>query len=384
MASDKPVEPLGSYNELVHDDSSKPPANDNIHSEWPNIITDIPESPFKGVPIERYRFGSLGEGSILHLNGAQVVDWPPYDVHPALNPPLNSLLNPSFKPLVSSALNPSLKPLLSTSLTLHDDQPDLKKQRLSQVSNHNISIPQPIDEEEKEDKIILGRGAFGIAYLDKMRNIVIKKFLSKVSEEEKQKEYSSCDIIMKCPHASLVKILKISPISDEIEMEFCEGGTLLQEILKRKELIKPFTQREILQLIKDLCHGLKHLHTLGFIHKDISSRNILLCKGRFKISDFGLCSTRPGMTSRRPTNSDANPDESQIDFDYDIYGVGRVVTQAVCLSFKTKQLGDAAFERVDELILGLGQLCKSMCRNKGERPSLDNILPKLKMRFSLA
>ena len=39
----------------------------------------------------------------------------------------------------------------------------------------------------------------------------------------------------------------------------------------------------------DCCEGLAHVHSLGFIHRDVAARNVLVSsEKRCKISDFGL------------------------------------------------------------------------------------------------
>jgi serine/threonine protein kinase len=67
--------------------------------------------------------------------------------------------------------------------------------------------------------------------------------------------------------------------------EFCSNGSLFLNLHQRK---KPFTFAEKMRLMKELAASLVYLHGQGIIHRDISSRNILLTEDlTLKLADFG-------------------------------------------------------------------------------------------------
>ena len=51
-----------------------------------------------------------------------------------------------------------------------------------------------------------------------------------------------------------------------------------------------FSESEARPIMKDLLQGIKALHTLGLVHRDLKLQNILYvpCKSKVKIIDFGL------------------------------------------------------------------------------------------------
>ena len=88
---------------------------------------------------------------------------------------------------------------------------------------------------------------------------------------------------------SLVDIIevgqKIISLDVMIQMECCSGRTLKDYIRNSTA-----TSREsILQLFKQLISGIRHIHQMGLIHRDVKPANIFLSEdGILKIGDFGL------------------------------------------------------------------------------------------------
>lgn len=72
-----------------------------------------------------------------------------------------------------------------------------------------------------------------------------------------------------------------------IVMEYCEGGDLLEWILKRK---KALHERDALaSIVVPLLNTLCQVHSMGIIHRDIKLENIFLGKDlRVLLGDFGL------------------------------------------------------------------------------------------------
>ena len=72
-----------------------------------------------------------------------------------------------------------------------------------------------------------------------------------------------------------------------IVMEYCEGGDLLEWILKRK---KALHERDALaSIVVPLLNTLCQIHSMGIIHRDIKLENIFLGKDlRVLLGDFGL------------------------------------------------------------------------------------------------
>ena len=83
-------------------------------------------------------------------------------------------------------------------------------------------------------------------------------------------------------------------------MELVKGGTLKKMIEKRKQQRQPFKEEEVALFIKKLLEGIRYLHNLNIIHRDLKTgkycsykiENILFADDEdlstVKIVDFGL------------------------------------------------------------------------------------------------
>lgn len=47
----------------------------------------------------------------------------------------------------------------------------------------------------------------------------------------------------------------------------------------------------IIQAMKDIVNGIKHMHNLGIAHRDLKIENILVSDAKFKLADFGSASS---------------------------------------------------------------------------------------------
>ena len=83
-------------------------------------------------------------------------------------------------------------------------------------------------------------------------------------------------------------------------MELMQGGSLHEFLHCRTALSPPLTPQAQHRIALDVALGLQYLHSLGWMHRDIKPRNVLLDGAtpyRAKISDFGL-STRIGVEGK--------------------------------------------------------------------------------------
>ena len=83
---------------------------------------------------------------------------------------------------------------------------------------------------------------------------------------------------------------------DENSQEFCvvtefaEGGDLFQIIRKHKKARKYIPEMAIWNYLEQISRGLKALHDINIIHRDIKAANILLNKERTiaKLADMNV------------------------------------------------------------------------------------------------
>jgi NIMA (never in mitosis gene a)-related kinase len=74
--------------------------------------------------------------------------------------------------------------------------------------------------------------------------------------------------------------------------EFARGGTLDAAIRARRTLATPFASTVVARWMRQLATAMVHLHGLRVLHRDLSTKNILLsappCEGDIRVCDFGV------------------------------------------------------------------------------------------------
>ncbi len=174
-------------------------------------------------------------------------------------------------------------------------------------------------------KRILGEGSFGITYLAEDISlglkVVIKEYFpnefamrtgdSTITSKSKSKEDFSkgmqrfkeeAQTLAKFNHPSIVKILGYLEANDTayFVMEY-EEGIDLSDYMKQHGT--PFSQEEILSIMMPILEGLKEVHKLNFLHRDIKPGNILMRTDTFPVLiDFGASKLALGEASKSITS----------------------------------------------------------------------------------
>jgi serine/threonine protein kinase len=103
-----------------------------------------------------------------------------------------------------------------------------------------------------------------------------------------------------------------------IVMNYCDGGTLEQEIEKKKNLLIPgaatcthmYSERRVAWYALQLSEALAYAHERGVSHHDVKSANVLIdwsAGGKLLLADFG-CAVAPGEESVGMTERYASPE----------------------------------------------------------------------------
>ncbi|KAF4522207.1 hypothetical protein B566_EDAN007358 [Ephemera danica] len=152
---------------------------------------------------------------------------------------------------------------------------------------------------------LLGRGAFGIAQLAKRRSDGSRVVLKRVElcEEDLQATAADGDKEVKalatCRHPLVVRYFESFQHEDAvvIVMEYVPGGTLRAFLRRQLNLLD---EQFVIRVLAQLVSALLHVHARRLLHRDLTSRNILLtCDNRVvKIADFGLSKMLSSRRSR--------------------------------------------------------------------------------------
>ena len=74
-----------------------------------------------------------------------------------------------------------------------------------------------------------------------------------------------------------------------IVMEYADGGDLSNLIKMRKASSEMLCEREVLNMFKQSCLAIQHVHNQHILHRDLKSQNIFLTQAGFvKLGDFGI------------------------------------------------------------------------------------------------
>ena len=144
----------------------------------------------------------------------------------------------------------------------------------------------------------LGKG--GYAKVFRVQNLITSEIfackelpISKIKDKEKFK--NEINIMSKCDHPNIVKLVEIYEDKRFVElvMEECCGGTLFDRLLENMEDEgEAFTEEEAAKIFKQIISAIHYCHNQGIAHRDLKMENVLfLYKTKdspIKIIDFGL------------------------------------------------------------------------------------------------
>ncbi|XP_062288945.1 serine/threonine-protein kinase 10 [Scomber scombrus] len=148
----------------------------------------------------------------------------------------------------------------------------------------------------------LGDGAFGKVYKAQNKEtgaLAAAKVIETKSEEELEDYIVEIDILAKCDHHYIVKLLDAFYHDNKlwIMIEFCPGGAVDATML---ELDRGLTEPQIKVVCRQMLEALVYLHSMKIIHRDLKAGNILLMlEGDIKLADFGVSAKNTKTLQRR-------------------------------------------------------------------------------------
>lgn len=142
---------------------------------------------------------------------------------------------------------------------------------------------------------VLGKGSFGVVYLVRhklTKELAALKCIEKHHREQVKEarrveaERSAWQAVSHHPYVATLKAYYETSKAWCFIMEYVSRGTLSQ-IIRRSG---PLPESKAKVVSAQLAHALNFVHDAGYLHRDISSSNVLLDeRGNARLIDFGLC-----------------------------------------------------------------------------------------------
>ena len=142
---------------------------------------------------------------------------------------------------------------------------------------------------------VIGEGGFATIYEVKRNNKLYAMKQIVLNEKNKEQIESENSILKSFEHNNIVKYIDSFEYKNEkmkttyfcIILEYCKSNlNQLKDKYKDEDLINP---KLIYIIIKDICLGLKEIHSKKLVHRDINPNNILIAEDdRIKITDFNV------------------------------------------------------------------------------------------------
>ena len=201
----------------------------------------------------------------------------------------------------------------------------------------------------------LGEGAYSTVY--KVRrfvdgNIYALKKVKLINLSEKERENSLNEVRLLASIKSRFVISYKEAFFDEKDntlcmvMEFADSGDLYQKIIESRKRQRLFEESDIWRIFIQLVKGLKALHELNILHRDLKSANVFLMRdGSVKLGDLNVSKVqRKGMGyTQTGTPYYASPevwDDKPYDTKSDIWSLGCVLYEMITLRppFRAKNM----------------------------------------------
>ena len=227
---------------------------------------------------------------------------------------------------------------------------------------------------------------------------------AKLSDKEKSNALNEIRILASINNKNIISYKEAFfdelDSSLDIVMEYADEGDLFQLITEKKKTKTHFTEEEIWSTLIQLLNGLRSLHELNILHRDLKSANVFLFKGGIvKLGDLNVSKvTRKGMGyTQTGTPYYASPEvwkDKPYDSKSDIWSLGCVIYEMCALNppFRAQTM-EELFKKVvrgyypdisNKYSKDLSEILKLMIQIEvGARPSCEELLnmPIIKKRI---
>ena len=212
----------------------------------------------------------------------------------------------------------------------------------------------------------LGKGAFSVVYkvrrnIDNQIYALKKVQITNLSEKQKTNSLNEIRVLASIKSKYIVNykeaFLDAKDSTLCLVMEYADRGDLSKRIEEEKKRNRYFNERDIWRIFIQLVKGLKSLHDLNIIHRDIKSSNIFLFSdGTAKLGDLNVCKILSEDTlgkTQAGTPSFAAPEvwmEKPYGLKSDIWSLGCVLYEITAL--KCPFRADNIVELNNKILIG--------------------------------
>ena len=246
----------------------------------------------------------------------------------------------------------------------------------------------------------LGEGSYSTVYKVKRKlddQIYALKKVKLLNLNEREKKNSLNEVRILASIKSKYVISYKEAFFDEKDstlgmvMEYADNGDLHQKILEHKKSMKYFGEIEIWKIFIQIVKGLKALHDLQILHRDLKSANVFLFKnGSAKLGDLNVSKVAKRGLGYTQTGTPyyASPEiwkDLPYDNKSDIWSLGCVLYEMITLHtpFRAKNM-DALYKKVlggdigklpEQFSDDLNQIVQLLLKvNSNKRPNCNDIL----------
>lgn len=120
-------------------------------------------------------------------------------------------------------------------------------------------------------------------------------------------------------------------------MQFADGGDLYQKILQMQREQQLLKEEDIWRIFLQIVSGLKELHSMNILHRDLKSANVFLnLNGKVLLGDMNVSKVaKKGLLyTQTGTPYYASPEvwrDQPYDTKSDIWSLGCVLYEVICL-----------------------------------------------------
>src|SRR5271154_5132196 len=179
-----------------------------------------------------------------------------------------------------------------------------------------------------------GHGSMGNVYKARDREtgevVALKLLKPEIASDQTMMERFKNELLFarKITHTNVCRVYEFNRIGGiaYTSMEFVEGESL-RSVLNR---FGGLPSRKAIDLVGQICSGLKEAHAQGIVHRDLKPENVMIdAQGNVKIMDFGIARSMEAVTrltgSMVGTPAYMAPEQvggKPVDYRTDIYSLG--------------------------------------------------------------